>query len=46
MFVIKKFKNTAPGTHLIEDFIDEEIIVAFHEQELQKTNQKSVDIIM
>ena len=40
VFVIKKFKNTVPWTHVINDLNGEEIIGTFYEKELQNTNQK------
>ena len=39
MFVIKKVKNTASYTYLIEDLNREEIFGTFYEKEFQKTNQ-------
>ena len=39
VFVIKKVKNTAWYTYLIEDLNGEEIFGTFHEKEFQKTNQ-------
>ena len=39
-FVIKEIKNTIPWTYVISDANGEEIIVAFYQKELQKTNQK------
>ena len=38
-FVIKKIKNTAPWTYVINDLNGEEIIGTFYEKELQKINQ-------
>ena len=38
--MIKKVKNTVPWTKVINDLNGEEIIGAFYENELQKTNQK------
>ena len=40
VFVIKKIKNTVPGTYVIDDLNDEEIIGTFYEQELQKIDQQ------
>ena len=42
--VIKKVKNTAPWTYIINDLNGEKIIGTFHEKELQKTNQKEIRI--
>ena len=36
---ISKIKNTVPWTYIINDLNGEEIIEAFYEKELQKTNQ-------
>ena len=41
VFVNKEVKNTVPRTCVIKDLNDEEIIEAFYEKELQKTNQHS-----
>ena len=38
VFVIKEVKNTVPWTYVINDLNGEEIIGAFYEKELQKTN--------
>ena len=43
-FVIKKFKNTVLWTYVINDLNGEEIIGAFNEKELQKTNQQKFRI--
>ena len=43
-FVIKKVKNTVPGTYFINDLNGEEIIGTFYEKELQKTNQQECRI--
>ena len=43
-FVIKKVKNTVPGTYVINDLNGEEIIGTFYEKELQKTNQQKFRI--
>ena len=40
VFVIKKVKNTAPWTYVINDLNGEEITGTFYENELQKTNQE------
>ena len=42
--MIKKVKNTVPWTYVISDVKDEEIVGTFHEKELQKTNQKSLEM--
>ena len=39
VFVIKKVKNTAPWTYVLEDLNIEEIVWTFYEIELQITNQ-------
>ena len=39
-FVVRKIKNTVPWTYVINDLNGEEIIGAFYEKELQKTNQE------
>ena len=44
IFVVKKIKNTAPWTYVISDLNGEEIMVSFYEKELQKTNQKSLEL--
>ena len=44
VFVVTKIKNTVPWTYVINDLNDEEIIGAFYEKELQKTNQKEFRI--
>ena len=44
VFIIKKAKNTAPWTYIINDLNGEEIIGTFYEKELQKTNQKDFRI--
>ena len=44
VFVIKKIKNTALGTYVINDLNGEEIVETFYEKELQKTNQKEFRI--
>ena len=40
VFVIKEVKNTAPWTYVINGLNRDEIIGAFYEKELQKTNRK------
>ena len=40
IFIIKNIKNTVPWTYVINDLNGEEIIGAFYENELQKTDQK------
>ena len=40
VFVIKKFKNTAPWTCVISNLNDKKIVGKFYEKELQKPNQK------
>ena len=40
IFIIKKIKNTVPWTYVLNDLNVEEIIGTFHENELQKTDQK------
>ena len=40
IFVIKKIKNTVPGTYIIKDLNNEEIIESSYEKELQKINKK------
>ena len=44
VFLIKKVKNTAPWTYVISDLKGEEIVGTFYEKELQKTNQKEVEL--
>ena len=44
VFVIKKVKNTAPWTYVINDLNVEEIMGRFYEKELQKTNQQGFRI--
>ena len=43
VFVIKKVKNTAPWTHVINN-LNGEILGTFYQKELQKTNQKEFRI--
>ena len=42
VFVIKKVKNTAPWTYVINDLNGEEITGTFYEKDLQKTNQEEL----
>ena len=42
--MIKKVKNAAPQTYVINDLNVEEIVGTFYEKELQKTNQKEFRI--
>ena len=42
--MIKKVKNTAPQTYVINDLNVEEIVGTFYEKELQKKNQKEFRI--
>ena len=42
--MIKKVKNTAPWTYVINHLNGEEIIGTFYEKQLQKTNQQEVRI--
>ena len=44
VFVIKKVKNTAPWTYVINDLNGEEITGTLYEKELQKTNQEEFRI--
>ena len=44
VFVIKKVKNTASWTYVINDLKSEEITGAFYEKELQETNQEEFRI--
>ena len=44
IFTIKKIKNTAPWTYVINDLNGEEIIGTFYENELKKTDQKEFRI--
>ena len=43
-FLINEVKNTIPWTYVINNLNGEEIIGAFHEKELQGTNQKELRI--
>ena len=44
VFVINKIKNTVPWTFVINDLNGEQIVGAFYENDLQKTNQKEFRI--
>ena len=44
VFVIKKVKNTVPWTYVSNDLNGEEIIGAFYEKDLQRTNQQEFRI--
>ena len=44
LFVIKKIKNAVPWIYIINDLNGEEIIGAFYEKELQRTNQQEFRI--
>ena len=44
VFVVSKIKNTVPWTYLINYLNREELIGAFYEKELQKTNEKEFKI--
>ena len=44
IFAIKKIKNAAPWTYVINDLNGEEIIGTFYEKELQKTDQEEFRI--
>ena len=44
VFVIKKVKNTASWTYVINDLNGEEIIGTFYEKKLQKANQEEFRI--
>ena len=44
IFVVKKIKNTVPWAYIIRDLNGEEIIGCFYEKELQKTNQKKLEL--
>ena len=44
VFIIKNVKNTIPWTYVINDLNGEEIIGAFYEKELPKTNQEEFRI--
>ena len=40
--VIKRIKNTVPGTYVITDLHGEEIIGTFYENELKKKTKKNL----
>ena len=42
--LLKKIKNTAPWTYVINDLSGEKTVGSFYEKELQKTNQKEFGI--
>ena len=42
--MIKEVENTVPYTYIINDLNSEQIIGAFYEKELQKTNQEKIRI--
>ena len=42
--MIKKVKNPVPWTYVINDLNGEENVGTFYEKELQKTNQKSLEL--
>ena len=44
VFLIKKVKNTVPWTYVSNDLNGEEIIGAFYEKDLQRTNQQEFRI--
>ena len=44
IFVINKVKNTVPWTYLINELNGEEVKGSFYEKELQKTDQKELQI--
>ena len=44
VFIISKIENTVPWSYVINDLNGEEVIVRFHEKELQKTNQEEFRI--
>ena len=44
VFVIKKVKNTVSWTNVITDLKGDEIVRTFYEKELQKTNQKELEL--
>ena len=39
-FIIEKIKNTVRWAYVLNDLNSEEIVGAFYENELQKTNQR------
>ena len=44
VFLITKNKNFVLWTYVISDLKGEEIVGTFHEKELQKTNQKNLEL--
>ena len=44
VFVIKKVKNTAPCTYVINDLKGEEIVGTFYEKDLQKQIKNNLDL--
>ena len=44
IFVLKKIKDIVPWTYVISDLNGEEIVGSFHKKELQKTNQKNLEL--
>ena len=44
VFIISKIENTVPWSYVINDLNGQEVIVRFHEKELQKTNQEEFRI--
>ena len=44
VFVIKKVKNAVPWTYVISDLNEEEFVGMFYEKELQKINQKTLEL--
>ena len=44
VFILNKIQNTVPWTYVIKYLNNEDIIGAFYEKELQKTNQKEFRI--
>ena len=44
VFIARKMKNTVPWTYVFNDLNGEEFIGTFYEQELQKINQKNLEL--
>ena len=44
VFITRKMKNTVPLTYVFNDLNGEEFIGTFYEQELQKINQKNLEL--
>ena len=42
--MIKKVKNTVPWTYFINDLNGKEVVGTFYKKELQKTNQKELEL--